>query len=99
MPEIYVSVHDGDFTAWLIVEDHAYPFDDVASALGALPDIEGGDHGYTDADDAFRETVWQEDVWWDRLPDARDGKSVAVALSGTGVLPQGGLPAITGGGR
>ena len=84
MSQLYVSVHDGDFTVWLVANGHAWPFDSVQDAFWAGPDFEGPGGpggGWVHDDDAFRESVTQDDVWWDRLPEPSDSESVAALLS------------------
>lgn len=81
--QIYVCVHDGDFTVWVLTEGHAWPVSDVASALVMAEHIASeAPHGYMHADGEFVALVGQEGVWWDREPIAEDGPDAAVLLGG-----------------
>lgn len=70
MSHIYklaVSVEDGDFTAWVIHDGHAYPFKDATAAAAAVY-VEGIEQ-FVDHDARFIEAVLAEDVWWDTDDD------------------------------
>ena len=61
--ELAISVQDGDFTAWVIHDGHAYPFEDATKAASAVY-VEGIEK-YDDDDAVFIDAVLSEDVWWD----------------------------------
>ena len=88
VPNIYVSNEDGDFTAWLVSNGHAWPFDYVADALFAAEDIETAADpqasGWGCDDHLFVEQATAEDVWWDRVPEPEDSDLVARLLAGGG---------------
>lgn len=64
--ELAISVQDGDFTAWVIHDGHAYPFEDATKAASAVY-VEGIEK--YDDDAVFIDAVLSEDVWWDTDDD------------------------------